>query len=332
VRFEKLAYEKVVNSAVLNRSRKMSAPAKHYQQNPLKGKSIDSYTLFHEGMTQHIFRFIEPFVARFTYQHKRDLYLQKGLNFEDFELFSDRELRRCYLHEQILRQGFHPYQWILFRARRARYYKVERSVRGFFVQDFIRKEAEDRSMGDFLINKEQLEEYKFKNYFSDMTPGTRYSVIPRYHPLEFFNVYGIFQSQAWDNYFFNESHYDNYKEEDWVAAQNPFSKFDLKTEAGKKAFEEDVNRFIRLYPGAVVKEGEKFDFQAYYAKEAIAEGEDISKFDPALIEKVQAQIQSNLEYENPDQLAIEDEKAKKVPKLGTLMPQFIQKKFGKGLF
>jgi len=29
----------------------------------------------------------------------------------------------------------------MFRARRARYYKVERSVRGFYVQDFVRKEV-----------------------------------------------------------------------------------------------------------------------------------------------------------------------------------------------
>lgn len=186
----------------------------------------------------------------------------------------------------MLRQGFHPYQWIMFRARRARYYKVERSVRGFFVQDFVRKEVEDRSMGDFLINKDIFEEYKFKNYFSDMTPATRFSVLPRYHPLEAFNVYGLFVNNAWDSYFFNESHYDNYKEDDYVKARNPFSKFNIKTEAGKLAFEEEVNRFVKLYPGAVVKEGEKFDFVSYYAREAISEGADLTKFDPALIQKV----------------------------------------------
>jgi hypothetical protein len=49
-------------------------------------------------------------------------------------------------------------------------------------------------MADFLINKDILEEYKFRNYFSDMTPGTRYSVIPRYHPLEMFNVYGFWKN------------------------------------------------------------------------------------------------------------------------------------------
>ena len=88
----------------------------------------------------------------------------------------------------------------------------------------MRKEAEERTMGDFLINKEVFEEYKFKNYYSDMTPGTRFSVIPRYHPLEFFNVYGLIKPMAWNNYFFNESHYDTYKEADYLKSQNPFSK------------------------------------------------------------------------------------------------------------
>jgi len=69
-------------------------------------------------------------------------------------------------------------------------------------------------MGDFLINKEIYEEYKFKNYWSDMTPGTRFTVSPRLHPLVAFNVFGWFRTAAWDRFFFNEVHYDSYKESD----------------------------------------------------------------------------------------------------------------------
>ena len=59
-----------------------------------------------EGLMGTIYRFLEPFIARFTYQYQRDLYLQKGLHFEDFELFTDREMRRDYLFETIMRQGY----------------------------------------------------------------------------------------------------------------------------------------------------------------------------------------------------------------------------------
>ena len=37
-------------------------------------------------------------------------------------------------------------------------------------------------------------------------------------------------------------------------------RFNLETEVWRKDFENEVNRFVKMYPGAVVKEGEKFDF------------------------------------------------------------------------
>ena len=69
-----------------------------------------------------------------------------------------------------------------------------------------------------MSNKEVWEEYKFKNYFSDMTPGTRYTPVPRMIPLEMFNVYGLYKAAAWERYFFNEVQYDDYSEDDYIRA------------------------------------------------------------------------------------------------------------------
>lgn len=69
VRFEKLAYEQLVNSAVLNRSRKMTAPAKFFQQNRYKDAQIDAVQLCNTGLTGAVYRLLEPLIARFTYQH-----------------------------------------------------------------------------------------------------------------------------------------------------------------------------------------------------------------------------------------------------------------------
>jgi len=38
----------------------------------------------------------------------------------------------------MARESLHPYQWIFAKKRRARYYKVERGLRGFWVPDYIR--------------------------------------------------------------------------------------------------------------------------------------------------------------------------------------------------
>ena len=54
-----------------------------------------------------------------------------GLAMEDFYLFQDRELRREIFFENIMRQGFHPYQVNLFKYRRARFFKIDRALKGF---------------------------------------------------------------------------------------------------------------------------------------------------------------------------------------------------------
>lgn len=43
----------------------------------------------------------------------------------------------------------------------------------------------------------------------------------------------------------------------------------LSSPSGKKEFEAEVNRFISLYPGSVVKEGDKFNFEEFYAAFAL---------------------------------------------------------------
>jgi len=53
-----------------------------------------------------------------------------------------------------------------------------------------------------------------------MTPGTRNTVLAKFIPLEAFNLYGWFRTEAWDRLFFNEVYYENtqYLESDLKAA------------------------------------------------------------------------------------------------------------------
>lgn len=69
VRFEKLAYEQLVNSAMVNRSRKMAAPSKFFSQSRWKDMQVDAVNLCNTGLTGAIYRLLEPLIARFTYQH-----------------------------------------------------------------------------------------------------------------------------------------------------------------------------------------------------------------------------------------------------------------------
>lgn len=140
--------------------------------------------------------------------------------------------------------------------------------------------------------------------------------------------YGTFKVEAWDRFFYNEQRYDSYSAEDIrQAEENPFHGVTLNTADGKKRFEEEVERFQRLYPGALTREGEKYDFNRFYAKYAITKNADVSKYDKTLIEDLRRGLQARLEL-------TED----KVPgnklgkKIGTKQPNFLQPKLGKALF
>lgn len=97
------------------------------------------------------------------------------MTLEDTYLFTDRELRRDYLFETLARQNLHPYTYLFMRKRRARYFKVERGVRGFFVPDWVRKEAEDREFDKTAENIFTWTNFVYNNYMSDMTPAGRWS-------------------------------------------------------------------------------------------------------------------------------------------------------------
>lgn len=79
--------------------------------------------------------------------------------------------------------------------------------------------------------------------------------------------------------FYNEQGYLDYSMKDYEEAKDPFSQYDLESEGGRREFEAHVNRFIKLYPGNIVQEGEAYDFEAYYIKHAIENGRDLAKFD-----------------------------------------------------
>ena len=185
---------------------------------------------------------------------------------------------------------------VLFKRRRARYYKVERAVRGFFVPDYIRKEAENRLLKDTVENIDEYENFYEVNYANDMTPNIHAPTTARLIPLEVFIMYGLFNEGYWTQLFYNETLPEPTQAEVEEYAKEFLDQrkyFDIETEAGKREFEGEVNRFIELYPSTIVKPGEKFNFKRYYAQYALLNNRDISKFESSLIEDIKAKIEAD---------------------------------------
>lgn len=127
----------------------------------------------------------------------------------------------------------------------------------------------------------------FNNYYSEFTQAVRISVVPRLHPAELVGIFNIFNNKCWDRMFYNEQGYLDYSAKEIDETANPFSHFDLDSESGRKDFEAHVNKFIKMYPNMIVREGEDFDFQAYYIRDAIHRNRDLSKFDQKKVSEVQ---------------------------------------------
>lgn len=125
-----------------------------------------------------------------------------------------------------------------------------------------------------------------ENYNAEFTPSVRISVVPRLHVSELVSIFNIFNNKAWDRMFYNEQGYLDYSMKDYQETENPFNMYDLTTEAGRKDFEASVNRFIKLYPGYIIPEGEAYDFEAYYIKDALENDRDLSRFDQKKVESV----------------------------------------------
>jgi hypothetical protein len=80
---------------------------------------------------------------------------------------------------------------------------------------------------------------------------------------------------------------------------NPYKHCNLDTESGRKKFEEEVARFMKLYPGALVPEGQEFDFKNFYTMNAIirdaSSKESLAKHNKADVDKLKADLQNFLD-------------------------------------
>ena len=74
----------------------------------------------------------------------------------------------------------------------------------------------------------------YENYYSDMTPQARSSVVPKINPLELVQNFGVLRNEAWDRYFMNEKDdvwFD--KEETKEVNDSKTFPFNLTTSQGK---------------------------------------------------------------------------------------------------
>ena len=107
----------------------------------------------------------------------------------------------------------------------------------------------------------------YDNYYSDMTPQARRSVVPKLIPLELLQNFGVLRNEAWDRYFLNEQDEAWFTNEQRRVVQDPKTfPYNLTTSQGKSEFQAYVNDFNSKVPGSFSAPGQQFDFKTYYAE------------------------------------------------------------------
>ena len=63
--------------------------------------------------------------------------VEMGYTWDDVIMFDEKDLRRSPLYENIFREATHPYEWMQYKWRRERFFKVDRVMNGFEVPNWL---------------------------------------------------------------------------------------------------------------------------------------------------------------------------------------------------
>jgi len=291
VRLEKVLYERVLNNRTLGRARNITTPKKWMNHNPTDYNHVQAGWLHEHSIFAKVMeKLLYPFYRKFWWEWQRDLMLQRGWAMDDTYIHTEKDLRRSPFYEHVWRESCHPYQYLMYKYRRMRYYKVERVCQGFYVPQHLRDEVKNRTWAQTLKAMRDWDNFLFRNYASEITPST-YDSRGKINLLEIFNQYGLFKNEAWERYFYNEEEYDFIEAEDFERYVVRPDGMDLETADGRQQFENKINTLIQDFPGMVVPEGEKFDFENFYMRWALLHQKDTSRFDPERLEANYQEIQ-----------------------------------------
>lgn len=103
--------------------------------------------------------------------------------------------------------------------------------------DHVVAESSSQTYIDYLKLEKEWAAHMYTNYYSDMTPQARKSVVPKAIPLELPQNFGPLRHEAWDRMFMNEQDDKWFGEEVTKVTRDAKTfPFNLTTAEGKRQF------------------------------------------------------------------------------------------------
>ena len=199
-----------------------------------------------------------------------------------------------------------------------RYHKVEETIPGFEVPEYLQKEAKDRLYKDFLKKHDQWFNFLHDNYGSELTQSAGVERTQSYVPLDFFTFQGWMDHKNWERLFYNETLHGEMSHEMQSFLDNAKLPFDLNTEKGKRELIADYERLHKYLPGCFAKEGEELNHQKIIAAAKKKNNTELTSEEEGILEQLQL---NNIK----DQKLLEEKEVKKSIKVGSVFPKLLQK-------
>ncbi len=328
VRLEKILYERVLNTQMLSRARKITQPRRlDYREEVFLRRFPRT------GLLSFVTSPIMKWLSSVEYKNWRRLCLQRGLSFDD-TMEDENDLRRDPAHEHFMRETLHPYHFLLNKWKRAAYHKVDFYLGGFEAPDYIREPARKRTLiqaRDKMIAFYRLLETNYDYESTEVSYWGRGQIIV----LELVNFYNSSLRIAWNRYFYNEDTYIDPSEELLWDHKNILhhKKYNLRTNEGRTQFENHMNKQNSLFPGKYAPDGEEIDFEPFYAEfekkyQDQEFNEELTIQDINKIYHGVEDLNTPFAFDNYKNVAEDAEELSGKNRCGTKLPQYLLKQKG----
>ena len=264
VRLERILYEKAINNNLLGRARKIKSPMAWFNKEP----NINEGVYWPGGL--FIQKLTEPFIERLAsleYKFLYNLSKTRGIPLESFLSLKEEDWRRCVLTENIKRENWHPWVEILHSHIRCRYFKVDKFQPGFEVPDYIVDETHALPYIETMSYSDGIQDL-IGEYTREMMPKV-YMFRSRRVILDILIFHGLFHRKNWNRLFYNEASYVEEEKEIQEDLKNLRNSIDMTNPKNQENFKNWLEKKIKLFPGTYTREGEPFDYETFFNKQAI---------------------------------------------------------------
>lgn len=262
VRLEKILYERVFNSKLLGRARRITHPTRINANEELILQEFPLTQFLVESM---------PFRARVyllscLWSFNRWVYVTKGLGWNDTARQTEEQLRRCPVWEHVVRENMNPYHFNLGAWKRQAFFKIDGAVDGFYAQEEIQERAKKLT---WIKERRNILEFKklMNLYYNEAIPNTHWSFGRFAGLLDGFLFMNIFLRMGWNRYFYNEEHYVSAEKviPDHFGNANARDRITLNTKEGEAPFshadQEKLKYIHKMLPGLIAPDGQEIDFE-----------------------------------------------------------------------